>query len=240
MKLFFRPLPRLTLFSIPIFLVLVALGVWQLQRLHWKLGLIAEMNGHLHAPPLSLDEIVKLPAPDAQYRRVALDGRFENDSEAYVYTAGDGGLPFYHVVTPIVLDDGRVLLVDRGIVPPAFKNPATRRKGLLSGKQHVVGVWRTPDKPGFFTPTPDLVHRVWFVRDVTGIARAFRVKLAAPVIVEADATPVPGGWPKGGQTIVNLPNDHLQYALTWFLMAGALLVVFFAYHRARGRFGIRR
>jgi surfeit locus 1 family protein len=55
------------------------------------------------------------------------------------------------------------------------------------------------------------------------------------VIVEVDATPNPGGWPKGGQTIVTLPNDHLQYAITWFLLAAALVVIYFAYHRARGR-----
>jgi surfeit locus 1 family protein len=240
MYFYFRPLPRLTLFCIPLFLALVALGVWQLQRLHWKLGLIDAMNGHLHAAPLSLDEILKLTAQDAQYRRVALEGRFRNDEEAYVYTAGESGLPFYHVIVPMVLEDGRVVLIDRGIVPPAFQNPATRRNGLLKGEQRVVGVWRKPDAPGLFTPTPDLFHRVWFSRDVAGIAKAFRLKLAAPVIVESDATPVPGGWPKGGQTTVSLPNDHLQYALTWFLMAGALLVVYFAYHRARGRFGVRR
>jgi surfeit locus 1 family protein len=240
MRLFFRPLPRLTLFCVPLLAGLIALGVWQLHRLHWKLGLIAQMNGHLHATPISLDEIQKLPAQDAQYRRVALDGQFKNDKEAYVYTAGDNGLPFYHVLAPFVLDDGRVLLIDRGVVPPERQNPATRREGLLSGEQHVVGVWRIPDAPGFFTPPPDLAHRVWYSRDVVGIAKASGLTLAAPVIIEADATPVPGGWPKGGQTIVKLPNDHLQYALTWFLMAGALVVVYFAYHRSCGRLGFRQ
>lgn len=240
MRLFFRPLPRLTLFCVPVFFLLIGLGVWQLQRLHWKLGLIAEMNGHLHAAPLSLDEMLKLPAEEAQYRRVALDGHFENDRESYVFAATDNGLASYHVVTPFVLDDGRALFVDRGIVPPMLRNPQTRRAGLLTGEQHVVGIWRTPDPPGFFTPQPDLKNRVWYSRDIAGMAKSLGMQPAAPVIVEADATPVRGGWPKGGQTIVSLPNDHLQYALTWFLMAGALVVVYFAYHRAQGRFGIRR
>src|SRR5271154_146032 len=216
--MYFRPLPRFTAFCIPLFAALVALGVWQLQRLHWKLGLIAEMNEHLHLSPLSLDDILKLVPQDAQYRRVALSGRFENNYEAYVYAAVDNGLPAYRVVTPFVLDDGRALFVDRGIVPPALKDPVTRRMGLLEGEQHVVGVWRTPDAPGFFTPPPDLAHRVWYARDIAGMAKALHLMPAAPVIVEADATPVPGGWPRGGQTVVALPNDHLQYALTWFLM----------------------
>jgi surfeit locus 1 family protein len=238
--MYFRPLPRFTAFCIPLLAALIALGVWQLQRLHWKLDLIAQMNGHLHAPPLSLDDILKLPQLDAQYRRVALDGRFENDRESYVFTATDEGLSAYHVVTPFALDDGRILFVDRGLVPPALRQPQTRAAGLLEGEQHVVGVWRTPDAPGFFTPAPDLKNRVWYSHDVPGIAKALALKPVSPVIVEADATPVPGGWPKGGQTVVSLPNDHLQYALTWFLLAASLVVIYFVYHRAQGRLGLKR
>ena len=238
--MYFRPLPRLTAFCIPLLAALIALGVWQLQRLHWKLGLIAEMNAHLHAAPITLDDILKLPQQDAQYRRVALDGRFENDRESYVFSATDNGLSAYRVVTPFVLDDGRTLFVDRGIVPPNLREPMTRRPGLLTGEQHVVGVWRTPDAPGFFTPPPDLKNRIWYSHNVIDMARTLAIKPAAPVIVEADATPVPGGWPKGGQTVVSLPNDHLQYAMTWFLMAAALVVIYLAYHRARGRLGFRR
>ena len=237
--MYFRPLPRFTAFCVPLLAALIALGVWQLQRLHWKLGLIAEMNAHLHAAPMSLDDILKLPQQDAQYRQVALDGHFENDDEFYVFAATDNGLAAYHVVTPFALDDGRVLFVDRGIVPPTLRDPDTRRAGLLAGEQHVVGVWRTPDPPGLFTPAPDLRNRVWYSRNIAGMAKALGIKAAAPVIVEADATPVPGGWPKGGQTVVSLPNDHLQYALTWFLMAASLVVIYFAYHRAQGRLGFR-
>lgn len=238
--MYFRPFPIFTAFAVPLLAALIALGVWQLQRLHWKLGLIAEMNAHLHAAPLSLDAILKLPQQDAQYRRVALDGHFENDHEAYAFTATDSGLSAYHVVTPFQLDDGRVLLVDRGIVPPELREPTMRRAGLLTGEQHVVGVWRAPDRPGFFTPAPDLKNRVWYSRDIAGMAKALGITPAAPAIVEADATPAPGGWPKGGQTVVSLPNDHLQYALTWFLMAAALVFLYFAYHRSQGRLGFRR
>jgi surfeit locus 1 family protein len=237
--MYFRPLPFLTLFFLPLFAALVALGVWQLERLQWKLALIAEMNAHLHATPLSLDEILELSPNDAQYRRVALSGRFDNDDEAYVFTTADNGAPAYHVVTPLLLDDGRVMLIDRGAIPPELKEKALRKAGLLHGEQQVVGVWRTPDPPGPFTPRPDAAHRVWYSRDVAGIARADALKPAARALVEADATPVPGGWPRGGQTVVSLPNDHLQYAITWFLLAAALVVVYVAYHKAQGRLGVR-
>lgn len=238
--MFFRPLPRFTAVFLPMFLVLVGLGVWQIQRLHWKLGLIAEMNAHLHAPPASLDTLLSLPVQEAQYRRVALTGRFDNAHEAFAYATDANGLPVYHVIVPFRQDDGREIMVDRGIIPLRLKAQDTRRAGIREGEQKVVGVWREPDTPGLFTPAPDLAGRVWFARDVTGIAKAFHLHLAASDIVEADATPVPGGWPRGGQTVVTLRNDHLQYALTWFLMAIALLVVYFTYHRSRGRLGWRR
>ena len=102
----------------------------------------------------------------------------------------------------------------------------------------MVGVWRVPDAPGWFTPAPDRAHRIWYSRDVASIARADGVKPAAPALIEADATPNPGGWPKGGQTVVAFRNEHLQYAVTWFLMAAGLLVVYIAYHVSRGRLGL--
>lgn len=231
---------KFTVFCVPLFLALVALGAWQIQRLHWKLGLIAEMNSHLHLPPIAIDDALALSAKDVQYRHVALDGRFQNAKEAFVYTTDTGGNPVYHVITPFRLDDGRVLLVDRGLIPLRLIDPKSRMAGELAGEHHIVGVWRTPDSPGLFTPLPDLKRRIWYARDLAGITAAVGVKSAAPVIVEADATRNPGGWPRGGQTIVALRNDHLQYAITWFLLAASLIVVYFAYHRSQGRLGFRR
>jgi surfeit locus 1 family protein len=239
-EMYFRPLPKFTAFCVPLFVALVALGVWQLERLQWKLGLIAEMNSHLHAQPISFEKAMRLPPNQAQYRRVAIAGRYDNRKEAYVFTTDKSGFPVYHVIVPFALDDGRVLLVDRGLIPLRLIDRNLRRQGLLEGKQRLVGVWRTPDAPGLFTPKPDVTHRIWYARDLDGMGHTLGIKPAAPVIVEADAAPVPGGWPKGGQTIVALRNDHLQYAVTWFLLAASLVVVYFAYHHSRGRLGFRR
>jgi surfeit locus 1 family protein len=150
--------------------------------------------------------------------------------------AGEG-VPAYHVLTPLVLDDGRIVLVDRGIVPERFRAPATRAPGELHGKQHIVGVWRIPDPPGWFTPAPNVSERIWYSRDVKSIAKSDRIRLAAPAVIEADATPNPGGWPKGGQTVVTFRNDHLQYAITWFGLAAVTLGGWIAFHISRGRFG---
>jgi surfeit locus 1 family protein len=239
MKLTFHPIPVLTFCFVPAFAALVALGVWQLDRLQWKLGLIDEMTQNLGAAPIPIDRALAMGAKDAQYRHVSLSGRFDNAKEAYVYTTAKNGAPVYHVVTPFALEDGRVFLVDRGLVPLALRNPATRQAGELEGVRIITGIWRTPDLPGPFTPAPDVSHRIWYSRDLTSIAKADGVVPAAPVIIEADAAANPGGWPKGGQTIVDLPNDHLQYAVTWFALAAGLMFVYLAYHRAQGRLGLR-
>ena len=115
-----------------------------------------------------------------------------------------------------------------------------RGAAFLPLSRRIVGVWRYGDAPGAFTPHPDLAKRIWYVRDVAAIARADHIKPAAPVLIEADATPNPGGWPKGGQTVVTFRNEHLQYAITWFLMAAGLLGVYLAYHVSKGRLGLRR
>ena len=229
----FRPLPILTIVCTVMFAALISLGVWQLQRLHWKLGLIAEVNHSLALPPVSLDKALAMGAA-AQYHRVLLDGWFLNDKESYVYASGPEGAPVYHVLTPFETREGKVLMVDRGIVPTELVDPAKRARGQI-GERVMIGVWRFPDKPGLFTPQPDTAHRIWYSRDVAAMAAAAHVKLTAPVLVEAGAAPNPGGWPKGGQTQVTFRNEHLQYAITWFALAAALLGVYLAYHISKGR-----
>jgi len=216
--------------------ILCGLGVWQMQRLTWKEALIATVGGHMRAPPVSLDEALHMSADDVQYRNVALNGRFDNSKEAYVFTTGAGGEPVYHVLTPFITGDGRTLMVDRGEIPQDKLPPQSRT--AVDGATQVVGVWRVPDSPGFFTPKPEPARHVWYARDLAGIAAADRVKLAAPVVIEADSQPNPGGWPRGGQTVVDFPNNHLSYAVTWFGLAAGLIGVYFAYHISKGRLAL--
>ena len=233
MGLRFKPYPGFTIAALVLTAILIGLGVWQVQRLHWKLALIAEVNGHMTAAPISLDRALAMDADSVQYRRVTLSGRFDNAKEAYVFTTGAGGEPVYHVLTPFVTDNGRTLLVDRGYVPKDRLDPAARSS--IAGESTLVGVWRVPDAPGAFTPAPDKVHRIWYARDLQGIAATDHLRLAAPALIEADATANPGGWPKGGQTVVSFRNEHLSYAITWFGLAAGLIGVYLAYHVSKGR-----
>lgn len=134
----FRPLLVPTLWFAAMLLTLAGLGTWQLERLHWKEALIARMNANLSAPALSLDEIAKLPTADAQYRRVTLTGRFDHAHEAYAFATAEGGEPVYHVLTPLILKDGKALIVDRGMIPPIFARSGhtRRRAGERAATRH--------------------------------------------------------------------------------------------------------
>jgi surfeit locus 1 family protein len=233
----FRPYPGLTIACALLFAILCGLGAWQLERLQWKLALIATVNGHMAAAPVSLDQILAMKPDDAQYRRVTVRGQFDHTREAYVFTTDASGAAVYHVLTPLRTDDGKLLMVDRGEVPQEKRAPATRAAGNNAGAVAVTGVWRAPDAPGAFTPPPDVAHRIWYARDLASIAAADHLTLSAPVVIEADASPNPGGWPKGGQTVVSFRNQHLSYAVTWFGLAIVLLGVWLSYHISKGRIG---
>jgi surfeit locus 1 family protein len=234
----FRPFPGLTIACAILFAILCGLGVWQLERLQWKLALIARVNSHMTAAPLPLDRMLAMNPDEAQYHRVILNGRFDHVHEAYVFTT-DEGAAVYHVLTPLRTDDGRVLMVDRGEVPKEKLDPTTRAAGNMAGEVQVTGVWRAPDAPGAFTPPPDVAKRIWYARDLAAITAADHLTLAAPVLVEADATPNPGGLPRGGRTVVSFRNQHLSYAVTWFGLALGLLGIWLAYHISKGRIAFK-
>jgi surfeit locus 1 family protein len=239
----FRPYPGFTIFAAIMFAILCGLGVWQLERLQWKLALIARVNGHMTAAPIPAEAAMALGPDEVQYRRVALRGIFNHAQENYVFTTDAGGNAVYHVLTPFFVEESGAgshwLMVDRGEVPKERLDPGTRKAGNIVGTARVIGVWRVPDAPGAFTPAPDMAHRIWYARDLAAMARADGIALKAPVVIEADATPNPGGWPKGGQTVVTFRNEHLSYAVTWFGLAAAMAGIWIAYHISKGRLSFK-
>ena len=232
----FRPLLIPTLWFVPGLALLVGLGVWQVQRLQEKESLIASIETGMKAPPVPLADAIGEGADAAEWHHVQVMGHFLHDKETYIFAQGLMGAVGVHIVTPLAEDDGETVLIDRGFVPEALHDPKTRAAGQVEGEVSVTGVLRLSQAPGVFTPAPDLKTRLWFVKDVPSMAAALGVTVP-PVIIEADATPNPGGWPLGGQTNVDIPNDHLQYAITWFGLALALMGVYLLYHRSRGRLG---
>lgn len=218
--------------------VLLSLGTWQLQRKTWKEGLLADIAARTKATPIPLDEARRRQAAgeDVEYTRVVARGRFLHDKEAFVYASGAGG-PGFHLYTPLEAASGAILFVNRGFVPEHLKDPGLRRDGLPAGEVEVVGLLRMPGQKGWFTPDQGSARDVWFWRDLAGMAAsAFgnQHRDIVPFFVEAEASPGPG-WPRGGVSRLELPNRHLEYALTWYGLAAALIGVYFAFVLARLR-----
>lgn len=212
--------------------VLIALGVWQLDRKAWKEALIATLTERLAAPPIALPppaDWARL-TPDDEFLPVTMKAAFLNDKEGLVFTGGssmrqDGGGPGYWVFAPARLAGGGLVMVNRGFVPEGRQDPARRRDGEVAGPIDMVGVLRWPEAPGLFTPAADPAHNLWFSRDSASIAAAKGVS-AAPFYVELESPEPPGGLPHAARVMPNLPNNHLQYALTWFGLAIVLVGVY--------------
>jgi len=209
---------------------LSGLGIWQLRRLKWKEGLLAHIHDRMKAPPSPLPPRAKwatLKPDNYDYRHVVLHGVFDNSKESYLYRPGSTGGrdegPGYEILTPFRLDSGGIVFINRGFVRLDKKNPATRAAGEIAGETTLTGVMRGPEPRNLFTPADEPAKNLWFTRDPAALAAHWGLHNAAPFSVDADATPVPGGWPQGGATVVSIPNNHFGYAMTWFGLAATLL-----------------
>ncbi len=222
--------------------ILLALGTWQVQRLHWKEGLLQTIDRRMHSEPLPLAEVERRFAAegDVAYVPVTARGVFFHAGERHFFTTWQGRSGF-DVLTPLKLDDGRYVLVNRGFVPYDMKDPARRMQGQVAGEVTVTGLARDPllEKPSSMLPDNDLAKNVFYWKDrdamaaSAGLPAGYRL---VPILIDADAAPNPGGLPIGGVTIVDLPNSHLQYAVTWYGLAAALAgVLVFALRRPKGR-----
>ncbi len=230
----FRPQLWPTLFTVPALAVLIGIGTWQVQRLHWKQDLIALRSARLQAPPVALSELDLAGAKDLaalEFRRVQVTGRFLHEEEMYLAARNLRSSVGYHVITPLERSDGSVVLVNRGWVPLDRKAPGTRAAGQRSGSVTVSGLLRAGGRKGVFTPDNRPGENFWFYVDVPAMAVHAGLERVHPFVIEAGPAANPGGFPIGGQSRVKLRNDHLQYAITWYSLAAALLVIYVLYHR---------
>ncbi|MFQ5783554.1 MAG: SURF1 family protein [Alphaproteobacteria bacterium] len=209
------------------FLLLVGLGTWQLYRLAWKTQLISFRQSQLAAVPVALPaDLVEAEKALAtlDYRRARISGVFLHGRELYLAATRRSHFGF-DVITPLRRADGAVVLVDRGWVPPEARDPAARAAGQTTGEVTVEGVLRGPGRAGWFTPDNDPERNYWFWRDLGAMARVAGVEAPA-LLLEAGPAKNPGGLPIGRDYRVDLPNDHLSYAITWYMLAVALAVIY--------------
>ena len=201
---------------------LIALGTWQVQRLAWKRHLIAQVDARIAAAP------VPAPAtagPDDAYRRVRATGTFDIARDSFVQASTVRG-PGWWVMTP-VRTDARTILVNRGWVPDRSAPPPP------PGPVTVTGLLRLTEPGGGFLRSNDPAAGRWFSRDVAAIAARRGLPSVAPYFIDSD--PIPGaGAPVGGLTVVRFTNNHLAYAITWYILA-LMSAAGFAYWIRSGR-----
>ncbi|QFY63671.1 SURF1 family protein (plasmid) [Rhizobium grahamii] len=200
---------------------LISLGVWQIERLSWKEALIARVDQRVHAEPVTAParaEWEKVSRATDEYRHVTAEGTFDNGKETLIYASTTLG-PGYWVITPLNLDDGTSILINRGFVPTEKRDPATRGEGQISTPVKIAGLLRITEPKGTLIKSNDPANERWYSRDVAAIAEQRNVANVAPFFIDADVTQNPGGLPVGGLTQIAFPNNHLVYAITWFVLA---------------------
>lgn len=211
--------------------ILLALGTWQVQRLHWKQALLVTIAERIAAPPRPLADIEQIvmtnTLPDVDYYPVTATGIFRHESERHFFATWKGETGFY-VYTPLELTDGRFVFVNRGFVPYDLKDPAKRLQGqIVAGPVAITGLSRNTlaAKPSSLVPDNDLAKNIFYWKDIRAMSATAGLPADAkilPFFIDANDAPNPGGLPIGGVTMVDLPNSHLQYAVTWYGLAAAL------------------
>lgn len=197
-----------TLFTLGGLVLLLGLGTWQLERRVWKEGLIAEREAGLAAPAAPLPSTLAAAQP-LEYHRVTASGRLLGDRALHLHATSAAGTLGWHVLTPMLLDDGSAVLVQGGFTTDVGA-------GAMTGARSVTGLLRlSPPRRGWFVPSDRPERNEWFAVDLPAMAAADQLDRMLPFYIDASGEPPP-----------ELPNDHLQYAATWYALA-AVLVVFY-------------
>ena len=229
---FTRPKPLAWFFFLLAFGMTVAFGTWQVKRLQWKLDLIDELAAANAQKPLTSLPTSMAGLESLQFRKVQLRGTWVPNVEFHLaprYLHDQFG---YAIIAPLKLNDGRILLVNRGWVPAAKKDLAKRPETKVRGAATVSGLVRTGNERGYVTPANSPEKNIWFGRDIAEMAASKQLLKTIPVMVD-QVGPDTKKLPIPSDGIIRLRNDHLSYIITWYGIALGILVVFLAYHRKK-------
>jgi surfeit locus 1 family protein len=229
-------------FTLVMLALFVGLGIWQLQRRTEKHALIAALTERLAAPPQALPPPSQWsalkPASD-EFRRVRFAATYPSVADAMVYSSGsavrgDVSGPGTWAFLPARLPDGNTVVINAGFVPNTMQDRGVEDQAVARLLTHepvtLTGYLRFPEAAGVLTPNENIARRLWFTRDHLAMARALRWdeggQQVAPFYIDLE-TPAPASdVPKPGPLEVHLKDDHLQYAITWFGLAIAVVMAF--------------
>jgi cytochrome oxidase assembly protein ShyY1 len=234
-------------FTLVMLALFIGLGVWQLQRRVEKHALIAALTERLAVSPGALPSPEQwsalTPAHD-EFRRVSFTATYEQLPDAMVYSSGsavreDVSGPGTWAFLPARLPNGETVVVNAGFVQNTMQDrgPQDRATAPLITDQPVMltGYLRFPEKAGILTPAENPAKRLWFTRDHLAMAHALGWGEVAPFYIDLEQPAPASGIPKPGPLEVHLKDDHMQYAITWFALAGAVVIAFAAWLRAQRR-----
>jgi len=226
---------------------LLGLGFWQLQRRTEKHALIAALDARLTTAPAALpppDRWNTMSAANDEFRRVTFTATYKPLQDAMVYSSGSGVRPdvpgaVTWAFLPAALPNGATVVINAGFVQNTMQDRAQQDravKNLITGAPvTLTGYLRFPGTAGVLTPHGDVGKRLWFNRDQRAMAQALGWGDVAPFYVDLES-PVPAnGIPKPGPLEVRLKDDHMQYAVTWFSLAAAVVIAFGVWFRGQKR-----
>ena len=230
----FRPFFWPTFFTVPAVVLLISLGTWQLSRLAEKTELIEQFEQRSNASAISIFHVSK-PVEGFEFQRVVAKGKYLNQSEIYLTGRTYEGNAGFHVVTPFSTSDG-VILINRGWVSEAYREPSTRPFSLIEGETLVEGILRLPGRKGYFVPENEPEAGFWFTLKPAEIARHLKQKdMIKNYYIDVIRTGDIITLPIAAEVNIDVPNSHFNYALTWFGLALALIGVYLAFHYQNGR-----
>lgn len=195
------------LFGITGVAILLSLGIWQMQRLAWKEAALAQIDARIGAMPVDLPAA---PTPEAdRFLPVTVTGELTGEFVDVLVSRKEIGAGF-RVIAVLVAEDGRRVLIDRGFLPEMSRGLPREVTAL-----EVTGNLLWPDEVDGFTPAPDAKTGIWFARDLPAMAAALH---AEPILIVARSDTGDGIDPMPVDSSA-IPNDHLNYAITWFSLA---------------------
>lgn len=220
-----------TVTTVLMLIALLGLGTWQVQRYGWKSDLITKLQSRSETAPAALPE-ADAKLEDIEFLRVQVTGTFAHAHELFLLGRSRRGTPGFHVLTPLRRADGKgYALIDRGWIPFEQRAPATRAQGQIEGEVSFEGIIRIARGPGTFTPENDLAGNNWYFIDPDAMAGKAQIGKLPRYYVLSGAKDTPGGYPLPRQWRIDIRNDHIEYAITWYSMAVVLVVIFVLYHR---------
>lgn len=231
---FVRPKPIPFILSFGGILFMLTLGVWQLDRLAWKEDLIARIDTAAKEAPLTQLPSTPEALQDKHFYSVELTGYYMNQPEFDIAARYFNSKLGYSILTPFIIDEGpdtgKIVLVNRGWIPAALKDDASARKAITDEKITIRGRIRLSNERNRFTPQNQPERNVWFGRDVADMA-AFSQLQFEPLTLDITGVQDPAILPVPSDETVQLRNDHLGYAITWFGIGIGMLVITLLYHR---------